>query len=152
MTPHSVPQLVTPLPFAQIGLNQFVEYQRPVRVTISLLYETQDAYNLLWQGRIVTDVSHMELSLSNSTWSGALTPVPTFSPGNGPQYIAQGNVSIDPAVVAEGAYSEFPFRGGSAGSYDVQNSVLTTRRAAEQISPQARSTRSRDSSQPSSSP
>ncbi|PIL28915.1 hypothetical protein GSI_08961 [Ganoderma sinense ZZ0214-1] len=82
---QGIPQLVTPLPFAEIGLNQFVEYQRP--------------------GRIVTDVSHMELTLSNSTWSGALTPAPTFSPGNGPQYIAQGNVTIDPAVWAEGAYN-----------------------------------------------
>lgn len=54
----------------------------------------------------MSEATHIELTLSNSTWSDSLTPAPTFSPGNGPQYVAQSNVDTDPAEWAEGVYGE----------------------------------------------
>ena len=56
---------------------------------------------------MVTEDTYVKVFLTNATFSGELLPSPTFSPGNGPQDTAKGNVNIDPAEWAEGTYSEF---------------------------------------------
>ncbi|KAI1792747.1 hypothetical protein LXA43DRAFT_313713 [Ganoderma leucocontextum] len=82
---QGTPRLISPTANSEIGLNQFVEYTRP--------------------GHLVSEDTRVQVTLSNATWSDSLTPFPTFSPGNGPQDIAKGNLSINATEWAEGAYN-----------------------------------------------